>query len=97
MLHFLDFCETNLLQELVTNIIQDENNVIAFCQSQFVNSKGAAIYYGGQEYGSLLVQGGTFITKSANIIDYNKNASTAIVPGYEVVKLDNGEYTVVKK
>lgn len=64
---------------------------------KFVNSKGAAIYYGGQEYGSLLVQGGTFITKSANIIDYNKNASTAIVPGYEVVKLDNGEYTVVKK
>ena len=66
----------------------------------FINPKGSGIYYGGKEYGSLLVQGGLFQTKSANIISYGTGASTAIVPGYEVVtKTVEGQtyYSVEKK
>lgn len=66
----------------------------------FINAKGAGIYYGGKEYGSLLVQGGLFQTNSANIISYGDGASTAIVPGYEVVtKTVDGQtyYSVEKK
>jgi len=38
-----DFCEKKLLDLLINNIIQDNNNVIAFCLSQFVNSDGKII------------------------------------------------------
>ena len=73
-----DFCETNLLQELVTNIIQDENNVIAFCQSQFVNSKGEIIPPFLKKSKNRKYNGFDFIKKymlSGNIIC---NASSAI-------------------
>ena len=35
-----DFCELNFLKELVTQIENSENVVLAFCSSQFVSEKG---------------------------------------------------------
>ena len=73
-----DFCDYNLLEELVTNLIRDKINVLAFSQSQFVDSKGKMIPPYLKKQKNISLNGNRFIKKYMLTGNKIYNASSAV-------------------
>lgn len=84
-----DFCDKTLLEKLLKAIIEDKMNVIAFCQSQLVNSKGEYIPPYLNAGINLKLNGKTFI--KAFMLTGNRicNASSAIFKKQTLKSVDN--------
>nr|WP_293834724.1 glycosyltransferase family 2 protein [uncultured Arsenicibacter sp.] len=90
-----DWCENNLLEELITNMITNPEIVIGYVQSSIINQDNREIYRSKYEYDKNVLNGGEFVCN--HMINGNAifNASMAIFKK-KILNSITKEYTKYK-